>query len=159
VIGAGGSARAVGVALARAGAAAVTIANRTRPAPSGWRSGWRVSAAARGRYVRSRRSRAATGSTTSAGRERTPAGLGSRASDPHAATPRRCLFVDLVYARRPTPFLAAPRAPAADARRRAHAAPPGRARVRGVDGRRAPRAAMARALRAAGLALTEPAGA
>src|SRR2546427_288181 len=68
------------------------------------------------------------------------------------ASPRDCLFVDLVYAAEPTPFLA-------------HAARAGRSTLDGTSlllqqgalafelwtRRRAPRAAMARALRAAGL--------
>src|SRR5262249_54755122 len=88
----------------------------------------------------------------------TPLGLaGNGLQVRWAAAPRGCLFVDLVYAARPTPFLAGA----------AHA---GRPTLGGADmllhqgalafeawtGRRAPRAAMARALRAAGLALTRP---
>jgi len=160
LIGAGGSARAVGVALARAGAAAVTIANRT---PS------------RAERLAERLVHLGGGTTVDtlplAALARggglddallvvnaTPAGLGASTIPVRcAATPRDCLFVDLVYARRPTPFLAA----AARAERRtldgAHMLlHQGALAFEAWTGRHAPRAAMARALRAAGLALTEP---
>jgi len=88
----------------------------------------------------------------------TPVGL-TNAKLPirHAATPRRCLFVDLVYGARPTPFLVA----ATRAGRRVldgghmllHQ---GALAFERWTGERAPRAAMARALRDAGLALTQP---
>jgi shikimate dehydrogenase len=82
---------------------------------------------------------------------------GARLPIRHAATPRRCLFIDLFYGDRPTPFLA----DAARAGRRTldgghmllHQGALAFERWTGV---RAPRTAMARALRAAGLALTEP---
>ena len=160
VIGAGGSARAVGVALVRAGAATVTIANRT---------------AIRAERLAERLIRLGGGTTVetvplaalarggglddvSLVVNATPTGLGPTSiAIRHAATPRECLFVDLVYARRPTPFLAA----AARAGRRtldgAHMLlHQGALAFEAWTGRRAPRAAMARALRAAGLTLTEP---
>ena len=162
VIGAGGSARAVGAALCQAGAARITIANRTP---------------ARAERLAERLARLGAGATAAvplAALERgevledatlvvnaTPLGLaGGGPRVRWAAAPRGCLFVDLIYAARATPFLAG-------------AGRAGRPTLGGADmllhqgalafeawtGRRAPRAAMARALRAAGLALTRPPGA
>jgi len=73
----------------------------------------------------------------------------------YAATPTGCTFVDLVYAPRPTPFLAG----AARAGRPTLDGGPmllhqGALAFEAWTGRRAPRAAMAHALRAAGLTLT-----
>jgi len=82
---------------------------------------------------------------------------GARLALRHGASPPRCLFVDLVYGTQPTPFLAA-------------AVRAGRATLDGGPmllhqgalafetwtGRRAPLAAMARALGDAGLVLTQP---
>jgi len=156
VIGAGGSARAVGTDIARAGCARIVIANRSR---------------ARGEALAERLARLGAIETTAvplAALARgdvlegaalvvnaTPLGLGgARLRLRHGATPRRCLFVDLVYGPRPTPFLA-------------DAARSGRPTLDGAHmllaqgalsfeawtGRRAPRGAMARALRDAGLPL------
>src|SRR5947207_89206 len=73
----------------------------------------------------------------------------------YVAAPRGCLFVDLVYAARPTPFLAgaarAGRPTLGGAHMLLHQ---GALAFEAWTGRRAPRAVMARALRAAGLALT-----
>jgi shikimate dehydrogenase len=162
LIGAGGSARAVATALAGTGCAALTIANRT-PARAE-----RLAAVVRGvgpiETAVVPLSALATGDVLAAVRlvvNATPLGLaGARLRVRYAATPRECTFVDLVYARRPTPFLAG-------------AARAGRATIDGgpmlLDqgalafeawtGRPAPRAAMVRALRAAGLELTRPGGA
>jgi len=160
VIGAGGAARAVATALGRAGCARITVANRTR---------------ARGERLAERLSRlggAVIATVPLVALERgqvledatlvvnaTPlalAGAGPRVR--WAATPRGCLGVELVYAARPTPFLVA----AARAGRRtlggAHMLlHQGALAFEAWTGRRAPRAVMARALRAAGLALTLPA--
>ena len=157
IIGAGGSARAVGAALCQGGTARITIANRTP---------------ARGERLAERLGRLGAGATATvplAALERgkgledatlvvnaTPLGLGG--SGPrlrYAAAPRGCLFVDLVYAAHPTPFLAG----AARAGRPTLGGAPmllhqGALAFEAWTGRRAPRAVMARALRAAGLALT-----
>ena len=86
----------------------------------------------------------------------TPLGLaGSGPRVRYVAAPRGCLFVDLVYAARPTPFLAgaarAGRPTLGGAHMLLHQ---GALAFEAWTGRRAPRAVMARALRAAGLALT-----
>jgi len=91
----------------------------------------------------------------------TPAGLAGAPLpiDPRV-TPRHCLFVDLVYGARPSRFLAR----ATKAGRRTldgslmllHQ---GALAFEAWTGRTAPRPAMARALRDAGLTLTEPRGA
>src|SRR5207253_8173613 len=88
----------------------------------------------------------------------TPLGLaGARLRVRYAATPPGCTFVDLVYARRPTPFLAG----AARAGRSTLDGGPmllhqGALAFEAWTGRRAPLAAMARALGDAGLVLTQP---
>lgn len=159
VIGAGGSARAVATALAGAGCRHITIANRTR---------------ARGERLAARVAETGAAETTALPLpaltrgdvladadlviNATPLGLtGARIALRYAATPRRCLFVDLVYGSRATPFLLG----AARARRRTldgghmllHQ---GALAFERWTGARAPRAAMVGALRDAGLALTEP---
>jgi shikimate dehydrogenase len=162
ILGAGGSARAVGSALAGSGCARLVVANRTP---------------ARGERLASRLADlggppiASVPLTSRALAEllgdaalvvnTTPAGLAGVGLpvDPDA-TPRQCLFVDLVYGVRPSRFLAR----AARARRRTldgslmllHQ---GALAFEAWTGRSAPRSAMARALRAAGLTLTEPRGA
>ena len=157
VIGAGGSARAVGAALVASGVRRIVVANRTvaradalaarlhalgaadvQPAPlTALVSGDALAEAA------------LVVNTTSTGLH------GAAVRVRHAATPRTCLFVDLVYGARPTPFLVA-------------AARAGRPTLDGAgmllhqgalaweawNGRPAPLGAMARALADAGLALT-----
>ena len=158
VVGAGGSARAVTTALAAAGAKRIVIANRTL---------------ARGEALADRLARlgAATAAVPLAalaqGQVLEDATLvvnttalgpaGARLPVRYLAAPSRCLFVDLVYGPRATPFLAgAGRA----GRPTLDGAPmllhQGVLAFEAWTGRRAPRATMARALRAAGLALTEP---
>ena len=162
VIGAGGAARAVGTALRQAGAARVTIANRTqargeRLAERLGRLGAGVTAAvplaalARGQVLEDATLVVNT----------TPLGLaGGGPRVRYTAAPPGCLFVDLVYAARPTPFLAgaarAGRPTLGGAHMLLHQ---GALAFEAWTGRRAPRAVMARALRAAGLELTPPAGA
>lgn len=160
LIGAGGSARAVGTALVRQGCAALTIANRTPARAEALAERLAVVGTAHVRVV----PLAALGRTSTVERaslvvNTTPAGVEGAVRIPirAAATPARCVFADLVYAARPTPFLAA-------ARRAGRATLDGRGmllhqgalafeRWLGVP---APRAAMARALAAAGLPLTQP---
>jgi shikimate dehydrogenase len=162
IIGAGGSARAVGTALAGAGCRRIVVANRTpargerlasRLADLGGAPIASVPLSSRG--LREMLADAALIVNT------TPAGLAGAALpiDPRI-TPRHCLFVDLVYGVRPSRFLAR----AANARRRTldgslmllHQ---GALAFEAWTGRSAPRPAMARALRDAGLTLTEPRGA
>ncbi len=150
----------MGAALCQVGAARITIANRTP---------------ARAERLAERLGRLGAGATAAvplAALERgqgledatlvvntTPLGLaGSGPRVRYAAAPRGCLFVDLVYGPRPTPFLAeaarAGRPTLGGAHMLLHQ---GALAFEAWTGRRAPRAAMARALRAAGLALTLPA--
>jgi shikimate dehydrogenase len=159
IIGAGGSARAVASALAGAGCGRITIANRTRS--RGERLAARIAemgdaaTAAVPLHALSRGDLLADADLVV---NATSLGLtGARLVIRYAAAPRRCLFIDLVYGARATPFLVG----AARARRRAldgghmllHQ---GALAFERWTGQRAPRAAMAGALRAAGLALTEP---
>jgi len=157
VIGAGGSARAVGAALVAGGARRIVVANRTVPRAEALAARLRalgtadvrpapLAALARGDVLAGA---ALIVNTTSTGLH------GAAVRVRHAATSRACLFVDLVYGARPTPFLAA-------------AARAGRPTLDGAgmllhqgalaweawNGRPAPLAAMARALADAGLALT-----
>jgi shikimate dehydrogenase len=155
LIGAGGSARAVGASLVAEGCADIVVANRTparAEALASWLRDDLRAPSVSTRPLASLRDGAVLGhadivvNTTSVGL----AGPGLAVDV--AAAPRRCLFVDLVYAR--TPFLAA-------------AARAGRPTLDGAGmllhqgalafewwtGRRAPLAAMAAALRRAGLAL------
>ncbi len=157
VVGAGGSARAVAVALQRGGILRLVIANRTparavaladrlvrlgvrQVAPVG------LATLVRGDALRD----AAVVVNT------TPLGLaGAQLAIRYTAAPRGCLFVDLVYGPRQTPFLAA-------AARAGYGTLDGSAMLlhqgafafEAWTGRRAPRTAMAQALRAAGLPLT-----
>jgi shikimate dehydrogenase len=152
LIGAGGSARAVGAALVEAGCEEIVVANRTPSrgeALAAWlrddlgaRAVETVPLAALRRSPPLRDARLVVNTTS--------AGLAGKALPVRAgAAPRRCLFVDLVYAR--TPFLAA-------------AARAGRPTLDGSGmllhqgalafawwtGRRAPLGVMAAALRAGG---------
>jgi shikimate dehydrogenase len=152
--GAGGSARAVATAVADAGVGRITIANRTparaealveRLARTGLAA---VAAAPLGALARSDVLGDAALVVNA-----TPLGLGARRLGVRwDATQRTCLAVDLVYGTRPTPFCA----DAARAGRRtldgaAMLLHQGALAFEAWTGRRAPRAAMAAALRAAGL--------
>src|SRR5262249_32981988 len=158
IIGAGGFPQAVAVAPHRGGCGRLVIANRT-PA--------RAEALAE-RLARLGTTDLAVVPLSMLARDEvladaslvvntTPLGLaGARLRVRYAAAPRGCLFVDLVYGTRPTPFLAG-------AARARHATLDGGAMLlhqgalafEAWTGRRAPRAAMARALRAHGLTLTQ----
>lgn len=161
IIGAGGSARAVGTALSQAGCASITIANRT--AARGERLAARLAdldaAASTVPLIALARGEALENATLVV--NTTPLGLaGARLDVRYAATPPGCLFVDLVYGARPTPFLLGAtraRRPILDGGQML--LQQGALAFEAWTGRRAPRRAMARALRAAGLALTEPAAA
>jgi shikimate dehydrogenase len=158
VIGAGGSARAVATALAGAGCATVTIANRTLGRAE--RLAQRIGALGPATAVVPLATLASGVALADATLvvNATPLGLGGgRLAIRPAASPRGCLFVDLVYASRPTPFLAAAkgaRRPTLDGA--AMLLHQGALAFEAWTGRRAPRTAMVRALRVAGLALTEP---
>lgn len=157
MLGAGGSARAVATALVDAGCPSLTIANRTpdraerlaedlRPGPARLDA---IPLADAARHLSP--DTAVVVNTTSAG-------LGAERIrlDPRRSA-SACVFVDLVYGPRPTPFLAA-------ARRAGRATMDGSLMLlhQGAlaftawTGRRAPLRAMAAALRTAGLALPEP---
>jgi shikimate dehydrogenase len=157
LLGAGGSARAVGIALAGAGCGRIVIANRTMA--RGEALAERLTAlGARATAVplAAVRSGAALEGVTAVVNA-TSLGLGTaRLPVRHAATSRRCLFVDLVYGTQATPFLSAARRagrPTLDgAWMLLHQ---GALAFETWTGRPAPRTAMAAALRAAGLSLTE----
>lgn len=156
LVGAGGAARAVGTAIAAARPRRLLVVNRTRVRAE--RLAERL--AHLGAPVETAPLAALADGHALEGAalvvNTTPVGLaGHRLAVRYDASPRGCLFVDLVYAARPTPFLLG-------------AAGAGRAGLDGSSmllhqgalafeawtGRRAPRAAMARALVAAGLPLT-----
>jgi len=153
VIGAGGSARAVATALVGAGCTRLVLANRTpaRAAALADRlvrqGGVSVSVVPLGALARGDvlRDAALVVNTT-------PLGLAGRGlAVRHAATPRRCLHVDLVYGRA-TPFLRdAARAGRPTLDGAAMLLQQGALSFEAWTGRPAPRAAMARALRAAGM--------
>jgi shikimate dehydrogenase len=159
LVGAGGSARAVGTALAAAGVGRLRIANRTQARAEALAD----RLAAQGMPLPATVPLAALADGTALEGaalviNTTPLGLaGGGLRMRVAASPRRCLFVDLVYAARPTPFVA-------EATRAGRAALDGSAMLlhqgalafEAWTGRRAPRAVMARALAAAGLPLTRP---
>ncbi|HLK12988.1 MAG TPA: shikimate dehydrogenase [Candidatus Binatia bacterium] len=161
VIGAGGAARAVGAALVAGGARHVAVVNRT--VARGEALAARLAAlgcpevaalplpALAGRTVLADASLVVN--TTSA--ELRGGALRIRP----AASPPGCLFVDLVYGTRPTPFLAAAaRAGRPTADGTGMLLHQGALAFEAWTGRRAPLTAMARALAAAGLALTRPGG-
>lgn len=160
LVGAGGSARAVGTALAAAGCARVSIVNRTRGRAEALAAHL---AAAGGAAVSVHPLRALTDASL-LGDARlvvntTPIALsGGALSVRHRATPRGCLFVDLGYGPTPSAWVRAARRagrPACDgAGMLLHQ---GALALEAWLRRPAPLAAMASALRAAGLAL--PAGA
>jgi shikimate dehydrogenase len=159
LVGAGGSARAVGTALVAAGVGRLVIANRTQTRAAALAD----RLAAQGMPLPATVPLAALADGTALEGaalvvNTTPLGLaGGGLRMRFAASPRHCLFVDLVYAARPTPFVA-------EATRAGRAALDGSAMLlhqgalafEAWTGRRAPRAAMARALAAAGLPLTRP---
>ena len=159
LIGAGGSARAIGVALVEAGCGRLTVANRT--------PGRGEHLAARLAALGCPDTRAISLAALAGGDpladaalvvNTTPLGLGDgRLALRYAASPPRCLFVDLVYGARPTPFLTA----AARARRATLDGGPmllhqGALAFEAWTGRRAPLTVMASALGRAGLVLTQP---
>ena len=158
LIGAGGSARAVGAALVHAGCGRLTVANRT--------PGRGEHLAARLAALGCPDTRAITLAALAGGDpladaalvvNTTPLGLGGAGlALRYAASPPHCLFVDLVYGAEPTPFLAA----AARARRATLDGAPmllhqGALAFEAWIGRRAPLTAMAHALGDAGLVLTQ----
>lgn len=157
VLGAGGSARAVGTALVGAGAR-VVIANRT--AARGEQLAARLAALPGARVgtvpFRARDLDAAL-ATAALVVNTTPAGLsGARLPIRPGAAPRSCLFVDLVYGPTPSRFLLrARRAGRRTLDGSLMLLHQGALAFEAWTGRPAPRAAMARALRAAGLSLTE----
>jgi shikimate dehydrogenase len=154
LVGAGGGARAVGASLVAAGCAEIVVANRT-PARGEALAAWLhddLGAPTAGTVPLNALRDGAPLEGARVVVNTTPVGLaGLGLAMGVAAAPRRCLFVDLVYAR--TPFLAA-------------AARAGRPTLDGAamllhqgalafawwTGRRAPLRAMALALRRAGLA-------
>jgi shikimate dehydrogenase len=158
LIGAGGSARAVGASLVAAGCADIVVANRT-PARGEALAEWlRRDLHARSVRTTSLASLREAGALENAALvvNTTPVGLAGRGVTLRPGTaPRRCLFVDLVYAR--TPFLAAAtRAcrPTLDgAGMLLHQ---GALAFEWWTGRPAPLGAMVLALRGAGLALSRP---
>src|SRR5262245_7659564 len=157
VIGAGGSARAVAVALHRGGCRRLRIANRTAARAEALVA--RLTQLGAPDVVPMTLSALARGDALADATlvvNTTPLGLaGARLAIRSQAAPRRCLFVDLVYGPRPTPFLIG-------AARTGHPTLDGSTMLlhqgafafEAWTGRRAPRPAMARALRAAGLTLT-----
>lgn len=156
IIGAGGSARAVGTALATAGCSEVTIANRTIARATDLARTLEETAPMRVRVVELETLEDGIGlgiarlvvNTTSTG-------LGADAIPiRHGATPHECLFMDLVYGAQPTAFLRA----AARARRRTMDGSSmllhqGALAFESWTGRPAPLDAMRRALTEAGLPL------
>jgi shikimate dehydrogenase len=156
LVGAGGSARAVGAALVGAGAARIAIANRTAARADVLAE--RLAALGRTTITTTSLAALTRGDVLADAAvvvNATPLGLsGARLPLRVEASPRGCLFVDLVYGT--TPFVvAAARAgrPALDgARMLLHQ---GALAFEAWTGRHAPRGAMARALERAGLVLTE----
>ena len=156
LIGAGGSARAVAASLVTGGCRELVVANRT-PARAETLAAWLRDVGAPGVRVAAlealRRGDALEGAALVV--NTTPVGLAGRSLAVRIeATPRRCLVVDLVYGSKPSPFLhAAARAgrPVLDgAPKLLHQ---GALAFEAWTQRRAPLAAMALALRSAGLAL------
>jgi shikimate dehydrogenase len=157
MLGAGGSARAVGTALARAGCPRLTIVNRTvaraeRLANDLGGGIPRLAVAPLSEVARHLTDDIAVVVNT------TSTGLGGDAVrlDPRRSRPP-CLFVDLVYGARHTPFLAAARRagrPTLDGG--LMLLHQGALAFAAWTGRTPPLRAMATALRSAGLALPEP---
>jgi len=156
LVGAGGSARAVGTALVAAGCGRITIANRTRRRAEG------LAAHLVGLGLGTVDVRSLHALETRAVLEdaclvvnTTSVGLaGGTLRVRHALSPRSCRFVDLVYGPRPSAWVAAARRagrPAADGT--GMLLHQGALALEAWLGRPAPLAAMASALRSAGLAL------
>lgn len=153
VIGAGGSARAVASALARAGCARLVIANRRLARAEALAD--RLAPLTRAVEVAPLRAltRGEVLEDADLVVNTTPVGLaGGGLAIRFGATPRGCLHVDLVYGARPTAFL---RGAARAGRPTLDGAPmllhQGALAFTAWTGRPAPRAAMAGALRAAGV--------
>ncbi len=159
VLGAGGAARAVAVALLAAGVRELRLANRTRKRAERLAASLRSPRVTIVPLVAVGRGDALTDADLVI--NATPIGLrGGRLQVRYARAPRTCLFVDLAYARRPTPFLAAAtRAKRRTLDGRGMLLHQGALAFEAWTGRHAPLAAMARALRAAGLPLTQLRGA
>jgi shikimate dehydrogenase len=156
LIGAGGSARAVAASLVAAGCREIVVANRTRTRAEAL-AAWLHEVGAPSSSVvpleALRRGAALEGAALIV--NTTPVGLAGRSVAANiGATPRRCLIVDLVYGPRPSPFL---REAARAGRPVLDGAPmllhQGALAFEAWSERRAPLAAMALALRSAGLAL------
>jgi shikimate dehydrogenase len=156
LIGAGGSARAVAASLVTGGCREIVVANRT-PARAETLAKWLRDVGAPGVRVAAlealRRGDALEGAALVV--NTTPVGLAGRSLAVRVeATPCRCLVVDLVYGTEPSPFL---RAAARVGRPVLDGAPmllqQGALAFEAWTERRAPLAAMALALRSAGLAL------
>ena len=156
LIGAGGSARAVAASLVAAGCREIVVANRTRrraEALAAWLHEVGAPSSSVVPLEALRRGAALEGAALVV--NTTPVGLAGRSVAANiGATPRRCLVVDLVYGPKPSPFL----------REAARAGRPvldgaamllhqGALAFEAWSERRAPLAAMALALRSAGLAL------
>jgi shikimate dehydrogenase len=160
IVGAGGSARAVGTALATSGCSHVTIANRTIGRAADLARALEALAPVRTTVTSLDALEDGVGlsdarlvvNTTSIGLGAEPIAVR------HGATPHDCIFMDLVYGAQPTPFLRA----AARARRRTldgsdmllHQ---GALAFEAWTGRPAPLPAMRRALARAGLAVGDAA--
>ncbi|MGH7893340.1 MAG: shikimate dehydrogenase [Candidatus Binatia bacterium] len=158
VIGAGGSARAVGTALASAGCDHVTIANRTLSRADELAARLRTPGGPRVTVV-GLDALAATDvlATASLVVNTTSTGLSTGTiAIRHTATPRHCLFMDLVYRPEPTPFLKAAtraRRPAVDGT--AMLLHQGALAFEAWTGTAAPLDAMRRALGQAGLTIAD----
>jgi shikimate dehydrogenase len=156
LIGAGGSARAVGAALVDAGVARITIANRTpsRGAALAERIAALGDATIAAVPLDGLETRAILGDAALVVNT-TPGGLtGEAVAVRHAATPRSCLFVDLVYGATPSRWMrAAARAGRPTQDGAAMLLHQGALAFASWTGRPAPLPAMALALRSAGLAL------
>jgi shikimate dehydrogenase len=156
VIGAGGSARAIAASLVTGGCREILVANRTAARAEAL-AAWLRSVGGRDVHVAAlealRRGAALEGAALVV--NTTPVGLAGRSLAVRIeATPHRCLVVDLVYGPKPSPFL---RAAARAGRPVLDGAPmllhQGALAFEAWTERRAPLAAMALALRSAGLAL------
>jgi shikimate dehydrogenase len=114
LIGAGGSARAVGTALATAGVSHVTIANRTLARAADLArtlealGPLRTTVASLDALEVGLADARLVINATPTGLDATSNGLGAEPiAVRHGATPHDCLFMDLVYGPQPTPFLRA----------------------------------------------------